>query len=215
MDGIGKVVRRHGMIGVAIDRPGLAGVGEFPEHRRRVERRYAVGRVVGVAEGGAGNGEGPVGNGLRRNRCEPAVTDGKAFRQPAEHGQRLGRVHAHDGRRLGTDELGVKRMGGTGELVSEAGDEAVVGRFPVGGGSVGTKQLFVGRYKPFSGVRQRVVVGIVVFRRDRIDRHRGAVKVAVGLRAVQSVEVAGSGVEISEQVVERTVLQHEEDYVVD
>ena len=193
MEGIGKVVRRQGMIGVAVDLPGLAGVGEFPEHRRRVECRYAVGRVVGVAERGAGNGEGPVGKGLRRNRCEPAVTDGKAFRQPAEHGQRLGRVHAHDGRRLGTDELGVERMGGIGELPSEAGDEAVVGCFPVGGGSGGTKQLFVGRYKPFGGVRQRVVVGILVFRRDRIDGHRVAGKAEVGLRAVQSIEVAGSG----------------------
>jgi hypothetical protein len=53
-----------------------------------------------------------------------------------------------------------------------------------------------------------------VFRRDQTDRHRGAIEVAGGLRAVQSIEVPGSGVEISEQVVERTVLQHE-DYVLD
>jgi len=77
-DGIGKVVGRQGTLGVAADLPGLAGVGEFPEHRRRVERRDAVGRVVDVAQRRAGNGEGPVKKGLCWNRCEPAVTDGKA-----------------------------------------------------------------------------------------------------------------------------------------
>jgi len=133
VDGIGKVVGGQGKRGVAVDLPGVAGIGEFPEHRRRVERWCAAGRVVDVAQRRSGDGEGTVGKGLCGNRGEPAVADGKTHGQPAEYGQCLRRVHAHDGRRLGTDEFGVERMGGFDELRSEAGDEAVVGCVPAGG----------------------------------------------------------------------------------
>jgi hypothetical protein len=53
---------------------------------------------------------------------------------------------------LGADELGVERMGGFDEFGSQAGDEAVVGCFSVGGGFGGTKQLLVGRFKSFGGI---------------------------------------------------------------
>ena len=82
--------------------------------------------IVGVAQRGTRDREGPVREGLGRHRGEPSVPHGEPLRQPRWHGQGGGGVHAHDRGRFGAGEFRVQRMRGVRDFPGEARYESVV-----------------------------------------------------------------------------------------
>lgn len=107
-----------------------------------------------------------------------------------------------------------------GQGLGKAFDEPRAVGHRTWGGRLGSEQLLVGGEKSLLGVHQRVPVRVRVVRVDLEHRHFRAGGVVVRLGSCQTVKVVpkGSllpGVQESEQVVERTIFEHDHHDVVD
>jgi hypothetical protein len=187
--------RQHGQV-VKVVAPAVAfrsrpeaGVEAVEDRAHPFVDLYAVRRLVGIAVRLARHREEPVGDGRTRQRRVPAIRDGERPHQLVVGPDLRPVVVAHDEGRRGV--LRLVQVVLNEPLVASAKLHAHVrGRVPEVGG------------KPRTG--------------QTVHGYGHTIQVGVGLRAGQTIDgLSLIEPEIAEQVVEGTVLEHENDDVVD
>ncbi len=182
-----------------------------------------LGVVVEVSLRRPGQGEGSIGHGHRGRGGEPGVADGETLGQSGQDRQQLRRVHAHDLGRLSPRQRVLVVFGqvrGDGGL--EVQHEALVVGNGAGRGIVVGVQLIGRVLEALARIGAGHQIGVRIRRLDLEHLDLATQIVRVPFRTGQPVEgvssgrdVARIGVEKAEHVVERPVLQHQVDNVVD
>ena len=209
----------EGQLVIAVYGPRRPLLRERGEDARRCEGRLVVAQA---ALRRCHRDEGAVGEGLRRRGTEPLVADGVAAREARQDGQHLRRVDAHDVARL---RAGQSVCGETRLVGDEVFDEALVTGRALRVGRVGrvlAEELDVRVRKALAGICAREEVAERVALLDAEDLDGLATLIRVGLAAFESLErvaerrdVAAVCVEEAEHVVERAILKHQHDDVLD
>ena len=209
-EGIGEVLPGQRLFVIAVDLPAQVVRGHQAEDALHGVGRHAV---VHVPLARRGAGEGPVREGLGRHRAIPVVADREAGGQAGEHRQPGRSEHPHDlrGRRAGLHAA--LRALVIADRVSKARDETIIGRHRRAGRVTGAEQLRVGVRVSLTGIGARHEISPRSRVIDLVYRHRIAACVGIRLTAGQAFEVRRVGIQESQHVVKRAILEHELDDV--